>query len=89
MRRSAARPVTLRQGAARYAGAMMRALIALALGAVASSLGGCAIVAVADAGVGLAATTVKTTAKVAGAGVGLAVDGVGAAGRAVTGGGRR
>ena len=67
---------------------MFRALLTLALGAVAASLGGCAVVAVADAGVGLAATTVKTTAKVAGAGVGLAADGVGAAGRAVTGGRR-
>ena len=67
---------------------MFRALLALALGALASSLGGCVAVAAVDAVGSVAATTVKTTAKVAGAGVGLAADGVGAVGRTVTGGRR-
>ena len=65
---------------------MIRAILAVA--AVAVHLGGCAAVAVADAGVAAVAVTAKTGVKVAGAGVGLAVDGVGAVGRTVTGGGR-
>lgn len=64
---------------------MTRALLALAL---AAPLGGCAVVAVADAGVTAVAVTAKTGVKVAGAGVGLAADGVGAVGRTVTGGRR-
>ena len=64
---------------------MFRLPTALALAALAAPLSGCAVLPVADAGVSVAAVTVKTTAKVAGAGVGLAADGVGAAGRAVTG----
>ena len=67
---------------------MFRALIALALAAALGSLGGCAAVVVFDAGVGIAAATVKTGVKVAGAGVGLAADGAGAVGRTVTGGRR-
>ncbi len=68
---------------------MFRALLALAFVALAAPLGGCVAVAAVDAVGTVAATTVKTGAKVAGAGVGLAVDGVGAVGHAVTGGGKR
>ena len=66
---------------------MLRALIALALVALAAPLDGCVAVAAVDAVGTVAAVTVKTTVKVAGAGVGLAADGVGAVGHAVTGGG--
>ncbi len=68
---------------------MFRALLGLALAALVAPLGGCVAVAAVDAVGTVAAVTVKTGAKVAGAGVGLAADGVGAVGHAVTGGGAR
>lgn len=64
------------------------ALLACAL-VVAPSLSGCLVGAVAGAGVAVASTGVKAGAKVAGTAVGVAADGVGAAGRAVTGSGKR
>lgn len=70
------------------ASGMIRALTVLALATGAAPLGGCAVVAVADAGVTAVAVTAKTGVKVAGAGVGLAADGVGVVGRTVTGGRR-
>ena len=68
---------------------MFRALLVLALVALAAPLGGCVAVAAVDAVGTVAAVTVKTGVKVAGAGVGLAADGVGAVGRTVTGGDKR
>lgn len=47
----------------------MKSLVLLILAALVSSTGGCAVFAVADAAVTVAATTVKVGAKVVGAGV--------------------
>ena len=64
---------------------MRRPMIAALLAPV---LGGCVVASAADAVGTVAVTGVKAGAKVTGAVVGVAADGVGAAGRAVTGGGR-
>jgi hypothetical protein len=63
-------------------------LVALALCA-APALGGCIVGTAVDAAGTVVGTGVKAGAKVAGATVGVAADGVGAAGRAITGSGRR